>query len=170
MLRLLVSLTAALSVFSVVSADCQLTNSLTETQTEAETRPELCVTQGEGSYTFAMDNSEVDVPTLNGETPWAGISGQNAFIIYDNDCIPQGVYDPDEAGSDCGVPYTIEGSFLSYVLTIEQVDFNLGGGYFQFDYASGQYTIGNNGCVCGDLGSGLMGEQGCGCAFPVDGE
>lgn len=168
MYRQIPSLATAIALLGHVSADCQLKNTLRAPETSPETRKELCEPQGEGSWTFAMDISEVDVPTFNAGAPWAGLAGNNAWIIYDNNCIPYGVYGPD--GNDCGTPYVIEDYFLPYVLTVKSINTDLGAGSFKFAYANGLYSIGNNGCTCGDLSSGLEGEQGCKCAFPLEGE
>lgn len=162
------SLATVVAIFGHASADCQLKNTLSAPKTSPEARPELCMPQGEGSWTFAMDDSQIDVPTFNAGDPWAGLAGNNAYIIYDNNCIPYGVYGPE--GNDCGTPYVIEDYFLPYILMIKSIDTDLGGGYFKFAYANGLYTIGNNGCTCEDLSSGLEGEQGCKCAFPLKGE
>lgn len=168
MYRQILSLGTVVAMLGQASASCQLSNTLTSPETSAETRTQLCIPQGEGSWTFAMDNSQVDVPTFDGGAPWGGLAGNNAYIIYDNACIPQGVYGP--SGNDCGTPYAIEENFLPYVLTVESINTDLGGGYFKFAYANGLYTIGNNGCTCENLSSGLEGEQGCKCAFPLQGE
>lgn len=162
------SLATVIAMTGYASAQCQLTNTLSGPESSPETRTELCQPQGEGSWTFAMDISEVDVPTFNGGAPWGGLAGNTAYIIYDNYCVPYGVYGPE--GNDCGTPYVIEDYFLPYVLTVKDIDTDLGGGYFKFVYANGQYTIGNNGCTCSDLSSGLEGEQGCKCAFPLEGQ
>lgn len=168
MYRQILSLATAVALLGHASADCQLTNTLSAPETSPETRTQLCMPQGEGSWTFAMDISEVDVPTFNSGAEWAGLAGNNAYIIYDNNCVPYGVYGPD--GNDCGTPYVIEDYFLPYVLTVQDIDTDVGGGYFKFAYANGLYTIGNNGCTCEDLSSGLEAEQGCKCAFPLEGE
>jgi hypothetical protein len=168
MYRHILSLATAVAILGQASASCQLSNTLKSAETTPETRQQLCMPQGEGVWTFALDVSEVVVPTFNGGAPWAGLAGHTAYIIYDNECIPRGVYGP--SGNDCGTPYVIEDNFLPYVLTVKAIDTDLGGPYFKFAYANGLYSIGNNGCTCSDLSSGLEGEQGCKCAFPLQGE
>lgn len=167
MLMNMINLAALSTMLGLASASCQLSNSLATAETSPETRTQLCVPQGEGSWTFAMDTSLVDVPTFDGGAPYAGISGNVAYIIYDNTCVPRGVYGP--SGNDCGVPYVIEENFLADVLTVTSINTTPGGARFTFAYGDGKYSIGNNGCACGDLSSGLEAESGCKCAFPVDG-
>lgn len=167
MLGKIINLAAILAMVGLVNATCQLGNSLTTPETDPETRTQLCIPQGSGSWTFALDTSEVAVPTFNAGAPWAGLAGTVAYIIYDNACIPKGVYAP--SGNDCGTPYVIEENWLADVLTITEIDTDPAGARFTFDYGDGQFSIGNNGCTCGDLSSGLTAETGCKCAFPVDG-
>jgi hypothetical protein len=51
------------------------------------------------------------------------------------------------------------------------VDTDVGGPYFEFTYANGEYSIGNNGCGCGTIANNGNGAVvGCKCAFPVGGE
>lgn len=116
-----------------------------------------------------MYSSAIEVPTFDGDNPNAGYVSTNAFLIYDNTCTLRGEYAPE--GNDCGIPYTIEENFLQQVLTIKSVDKTPGAkdAYFQFDYGNGEFSIGNNGCTCGDLSSGLQAASGCKCAFPVSG-
>ena len=156
-----------MAMSGLVAADCQLSNSLTPATTGVETRTALCLPQGAGSWTFSLDTSEVNVPTFNGGAPFGGLAGNVAYTIYDNTCTIQGVYGP--SGNDCGTPYVIEENFLADVLTVTSINTDVGGASFTFTYGDGQYSIGNNGCTCGDLSSGLEGETGCKCAFPVDG-
>ncbi|MCJ1448045.1 MAG: hypothetical protein MMC23_008558 [Stictis urceolatum] len=92
-----------------------------------------------------------------------------AFVIFDNSCKIVGIWGP---GTDtCGTPWTINAGFLKYELIIKSVDMIIGGGSYTFDYAGGEYSIGNNHCVCHTLGASFPGAaQACSCAFPVDGK
>jgi hypothetical protein len=115
-----------------------------------------------------MDVSEVAVPTFDHDHPLAGVAGHTEYIIYDNTCTPQGAY--GLSGIDCGIPYYIKEDWPPYVLTIEQINTDVGKPYFSFAYANGLYSINNNHCSCQDMFSGLEAEKGCKCAFPIDGE
>jgi hypothetical protein len=106
------------ALFGLIGAECLLSNTLTEDQTQPETRSPLCLPQGADAQTFSMGVSMVAVPTLDGENMWAGVHGNQAFVIYDNYCMPRGVYDPGQS-SDCGVPYVIKENWLPYVLTVK---------------------------------------------------
>ena len=161
---------AALAMPSLVTAACQLGNALTDSDPPPEPMSELCVPQGEGAWTFAMDVHEINVPTFDSEAPWAGLVSGNSFLIYDNACVVKGVYSPDNEDNDCGIPYFIEENFLPYVLTIESINFDVGSPRFKFVYANGQYSIGENHCTCQDVSHDLEGEQACKCAFPLEGE
>ncbi|KAF9885514.1 hypothetical protein FE257_012841 [Aspergillus nanangensis] len=162
-------LAALLAIAGLVSADCDLHNTMTEPETEPETREALCKPQGADSWTFAMDNSAVSVPTFNGENALAGVAGNSAFIVYDNYCVPQGTYSPDNEGNDCGIPYWINDLGLPYDIKVSSVDFGLGGGYFNIEYSDGAYMIGENGATCEDISDGLYAEEGCKTGFPVNG-
>ncbi|KAL5356333.1 hypothetical protein BJX96DRAFT_162390 [Aspergillus floccosus] len=155
---------------SLVSADCDLHNTLTEPMTEPETRTALCQTMNPDSWTFALDVSMVSVPTFDGDNPLAGVAGNTAFIVYDNDCIPIGIYSPDEEGNDCGVPYWINDIGLPYDIAISQVNLDVGDPSFTINYANGAYMIGENGATCQDISDGLYAEQACHAAFPINGE
>ncbi len=157
-----------LALARLASAACQLSNSLTSPPPTLNAA--LCSPQGAGAWTFAMDTSEVSVPTFSSEAPFGGLASANSFLIFDNACTLRGVYSPDDEGNDCGIPYFIEENFLPYVLTVDRVDFDPAGGYFRFRYANGLYSIGNNHCVCRDISSGLEAESACRCAFAVNGE
>ncbi|KUI69559.1 hypothetical protein VM1G_04722 [Cytospora mali] len=165
------TLTIALITFisALVNASCKLGNQLTESNPPPEPKSELCVTQDEGSWTFAMDVHEIDVPTFDASAPWAGLVHGNSFMIYDNNCIVKGVYSPGDEGNNCGTPYVIEENFLRYVLTIKDIDFDVGSPSFKFAYADGTYSIGENNCDCKDVSDDLEAEQACKCAFPLDG-
>lgn len=118
-----------------------------------------------------MRVSELVVPTFDADNMWAGHVGNKEFILYDHNCIPQGVYAPE--GNDCGVPYVIDDmEKLPYVITIKSVNFGAtkSGAYFRFSYANGDYMIRENGAICDDMNSGLRVEVGCRAAFPVQGE
>lgn len=154
---------AALSaMLGLATASCQLSNAGGGGVASDAT---LCVPQGEGDWTFAMSNSAVDVPAPGSGGIGAGYSQGNSLFIFDNACNIMGEYAPCSGGT----PYTIEENFLADVLTVSDIDMDLGGGYFKFYYGNGEFTIGNNGCTCQDDSSGLQGSQGCKCAFPQDG-
>ncbi|OTB00461.1 hypothetical protein M426DRAFT_65802 [Hypoxylon sp. CI-4A] len=170
MARFISIITASLAMSSLVTADCQLGNQLSDSNPPPEPKAELCEPQGEGVWTFSMDVNELGVPTFDSEAIWAGLVSGSSFIIYDNTCTAKGVYDPGDEGNDCGTPYIIEENFLPFVLTIQQVNFDVGSPRFQFAYANGLYTIGNNHCTCQDVSHDLEAEQACKCAFPLQGE
>lgn len=170
MARYIHILTTALAIPGLATAACQLGNVFTDANPPPETKTELCVPQGEGAWTFAMDVHSVDVPTFNSGAPWAGLVQGNSFMIYDNACVVRGVYSPGNEGNDCGTPYFIEENFLPYVLTITNVDFDTGKPRFKFTYANGLYSIGINHCICQDVSHDLEAEQACKCAFPLQGE
>lgn len=149
-------------------ADCNLENKI-DPNDLPEVLDQLCLDQGEGDFTFAMDVSELDVPTFSSGAPWAGLVGNQAFMVYDNTCTLKGVYSPHQT-NDCGIPYVIKEDFLPFVLTVTSVNFDVASPSYSFDYANGKFTIKNNGCVCNEVGSGLRVEQGCRCAFPIEGE
>lgn len=166
----LLNLATLFTIVSLANADCVLHNTLKKPMKKPEKRTELCQTMGPGHWTFAMDISEVAVPTFNGDNPWGGLAGNKAFIVYDNDCIPRGVYSPDQ-GNDCGIPYWINDiARLPYDIKIEEVNMNMGGGDFTIAYANGEYMIGENGAICQDISDGLYAEMACGTAFPIHGE
>ncbi|GAB1214930.1 hypothetical protein ATERTT37_004111 [Aspergillus terreus] len=166
----LASLLAFCGLSGLVSADCDLHNTLTEPMTEPETRTSLCQTMGPDSWTFALDVSEVSVPTFDGDNPLEGVAGNTAFIVYNNDCIPIGIYSPDDEGNDCGVTYWINDIGLPYDIAISQVNFDVGAPSFTINYANGAYMIGENGATCQDISDGLYAEQACHAAFPINGE
>ena len=128
----------------------------------------LCLSQGAGSYTFAMTTGLAGVIPLGS----SGGSGQEfssySFQIMDNSCKLLAVY----PSPSCGIPFTIKENFLQYVLTITNIFADVGGdAYFSFSYANGAFSIGNNGCVCSDMKSSFNSvSKGCRCAFPVAGE
>ncbi|CEL03557.1 hypothetical protein ASPCAL04711 [Aspergillus calidoustus] len=157
-------------VAPLVRADCQLGNVITDDEKTVESEGALCKPQGEGYYTFAMQNSLVGVPTFDGDNAFAGVTGSSAFIIYDNACNRVGVYGPSNEDNDCGIPYVIMENWLPYVLTVTQVNFAVGGGDFTFSYANGEYMIGENQATCEDISEGLRGVEACKTAFPLNGE
>ncbi|ROV99829.1 hypothetical protein VSDG_02971 [Cytospora chrysosperma] len=163
-------LVAALIMPALATASCHLKNQLSDSDPPPKLKPELCVSQGEGSWTFAMDVHEIDVPTFNSGSPWTGLVSGNSFIIYDNDCTAKGGYSPAAEGNDCGIPFVIDEDFLPYVLTIKEINTDVGDPRFKFAYANGQYSIGENGCACKDVSHDLEAEQACKCAFPLEGE
>ncbi|KAI1409301.1 hypothetical protein F5Y13DRAFT_193542 [Hypoxylon sp. FL1857] len=163
-------ITTALALSRLTSAHCQLSNKLTKSNPPPEPKAELCRPQGEGQWTFSMDVHEVDVPTFDSGAVWAGLVQGNSFMIYDNACVLKGVYEPGAEGNDCGIPFTIEENFLPFVLTVKQVNFDVGAPRFQFAYANGLFTIGNNHCTCKDVSHNLEAESACKCAFPLHGE
>ncbi|KAK2757198.1 hypothetical protein FQN54_004712 [Arachnomyces sp. PD_36] len=166
----LLKFTALLAIATLVNAECTLENVITEEEKGVkETRPEVCQTQGEGDWTFTMMNSMVGVPTFNGGNAFAGVTGNDAFLIFDEDCMPHGVYSPGNNG-ECGIPYEVQEGFLRWTMIIESVNMFMGGGDFSFAYGAGTYTIGENHCACQDISEGLRAEQACGCSFPVNGE
>jgi hypothetical protein len=165
-MRILNAIFASLAFSSLVMAECRFKNILPSSGVKPETAKQLCMTQGEGAWTFAMATSMVVVPSLAGDgNGLAGASGGAAFIIYDNKCIPRAAY----GAPKCGVPFVAKENFLKWVLSVNTVDMGVGSPYFSFTYAAGKYSIRNNHCVCSDMSHGLTGAKGCRCAFPVKG-
>lgn len=150
------------------AAACNLANSMKTAPKTPETRKQLCIPQGEGDWTFSMDVGVTVLPDFSTENPLAGLVGSKFFVIYDNYCVPRGVYAP--SGNECGKPYVIEDNFLPYVLTVTDISWDLGDPYFRFKYADGLYSINNNHCTCSSMSHGIKGEQGCRCAFPISGQ
>lgn len=136
--------------------------SIVSGQGAVETNSALCVSQGEGSYTFAMKSS---LTTLG--LP-SSTEGYTAFQIMDSGCNILGTYSP----SNCDPPWTIEDSFLQYVLSITSVSEEANSdASFSFNYANGKYSIGNNHCTCNSIDVGFpSAAEGCKCAFPVAGQ
>lgn len=162
-----ISALITLSLLTLARASCQLTNQLTAPFPSPG--PQFCQPTGAGVYTFSMQVSEIEVPTFDSGNPDAGNVAASAFVIYDNTCTAVGSYSPDQ-DNNCGSPYVIEENFLQYVLTVQNVNFNAAGPYFEFVYANGKYSINNNHCGCAEVPHALQVEQGCKCAFPVAGE
>ena len=125
----------------------------------------LCQPQGPGQYTFSMATSlaSIGVPlTLGGST----VSG-TSFVIFDASCRALGRFDPPT----CGIPWHVEAAGLKYVIVVKHVAMDVGDPYFEFNYANGKYSIGNNHCGCKSAsGKSPKAEKECKCAFPVDGE
>jgi hypothetical protein len=122
----------------------------------------ICAPTGEDHLTFAMlvGMSSIGVP---GSTVKS-----TRFLILDHTCKVLGHYKP---ASKCGkVPWIVEEPFLHYMLTLESVFMDVGDPSFSFAYANGLYQIGENHCTCQDSQNGNHAEQGCKCAFPIDGE
>ena len=85
----------------------------------------------------------------------------------DNACLALGVYNVPS----CGIPFVFKENFLQFVLTITSIDEGVGDAFFSFTYANGQFSIGNNGCVCNSISAPFPdAAEGCRCAFPVAGE
>lgn len=166
------SLLASIAALVGMSVACDLANMLDVEVTTPQTDPAICLTQGADSWTFVMEVSEVVVPTFSAEDPWAGYSGSSGFAIYDNNCILKAQYDPHQ-DNNCGIPYVIRESFLTQVLTVTSVNYDVGDPYFSFTYGDGEYSVRNNQCVCNDTddttAGGLGVDIGCRCAFPIDG-
>ncbi|KAF2688336.1 hypothetical protein K458DRAFT_292512 [Lentithecium fluviatile CBS 122367] len=160
------------SVLSRVSANCQLKNEVYEEDNEGkvETNDKLCKPQGEGAWTFAMEVSETGIPVFNGDNAFAGINGNKGFAIYDHTCALRGLYDPGNNGNDCGIPYVMMENFLQWVLTVKEMNADVGGSYFKFAYGDGEYSINNNHCDCVSEGSGTTALDYCKCAFPINGD
>ncbi|OAQ59926.1 hypothetical protein VFPPC_14708 [Pochonia chlamydosporia 170] len=165
-MQILNAILASLTFSGLVMAECRFEN-IVPKKVKQETAKQLCMTQGEGDWTFAMATSLSVVPSLSSDASngLAGASGGATFIIYDNNCMPRAVYD----APSCGVPYVAKENFLKWVLSVNTVDMGVGSPYFSFTYAAGKYSIRNNHCVCSDMSHGLTGAKGCRCAFPVKG-
>ena len=161
---------ALASLFTHAVADCQLKNEVGSEDGKIETNDKLCVPQGEGDWTFAMEVSLTGVPVPDGDNAFAGMVGNYGFAIYDNTCALRGKYDPSNNGNDCGTPFTIMENFLQYVLTVKSLMANVGGSFFSFKYGDGLFSINNNHCDCVSEPQGLRGLDFCKCAFPIDGK
>jgi hypothetical protein len=160
------SLNVVAAMIGLASATCQMSNIVgTSDYYDPGPSDALCLNQGEGQWTFAMYVTLTVVPDLSGSAPLAGAAGGTEYFIYDNNCNIMSAYQQPS----CGIPWIIEENFLTDVLTITDVDEELGDAYYRFTYGNGAYSIDNNHCVCNGMSSGLTGEQGCRCAFPVDG-
>jgi hypothetical protein len=167
----LLGLVSLLAVPSLVQAGrCRLHNQIEDDEKGVETDDRLCKKQGEGDWSFTLDISEVGVPTFDGDNAFAGISGNYAFILYDNDCNRKGVYSPDDEGGDCGLDYQIVEDFLDWEIIITEVNFDVGRPDFTYLYGNGAYMIGENDDKCHDMSSGLYAHQGCRTHFPLNGD
>jgi hypothetical protein len=153
------------AISAVVEADCKLNNQIKDIEKTSEDRSELCLAEGPNKWTFAMQISQVSVPTFDGSNPFAGISGSKAFILYDDVCKRTGVYSPDEEGNDCGIPYVIEEEWLSDKLTVTNINWDVAAPYFKFKYADNEYQTGQDWNICSDISSGLRAEQACQATF-----
>lgn len=156
MYKMVSSLAAVGILLPSIVAACQLSNSAVQTGVMDDST--LCMSQGEGQWTFGMSVTGTDVPGSG------GTSG-TTFYIFDNACNIKSTY----SAGNCHTPWTIEENFLADVMTITSVSMDLGSPYFSFLYGDGKYSIRNNHCVCNDDHDGLAGGVGCRCAFPVDG-
>ena len=107
----------------------------------------------------------VPSPSMDAGQDTAGCEGGSSFAIYDESCNLRGSY----GVPDCGTPFIIEENFLADVLTVTDVNLDVGDPFFSFLYGDGKYSINNNHCVCVDDGGGLEANVACRCAFPVDG-
>ncbi|KAF1973723.1 hypothetical protein BU23DRAFT_532935 [Bimuria novae-zelandiae CBS 107.79] len=168
------------TLFSSAAADCQLGNEIISTEkfSEHEDSELLCLSQGEGQWTFAMELSEILLNENNdclntllstSHNPFAGFRGNADFAIYDNTCALKGAYYPGQNDNDCGTPYFIMENFLAQVLTITNVRLDTAKGYFSFAYGDGLYSINNNHCDCVEKPDGLEARAFCKCASPIDG-
>jgi hypothetical protein len=164
------SILPLLAVPNLVQAKCQLHNQIEDNERGVEINEDLCKKQGEGDWSFTLEISEVGVPTFDGDNAFAGIAGNSAFILYDNDCNRLGVYGPDNEDNDCGTPYQIVEDFLDYEIIITEVFFDVGDPDFTFEYGNGAYMIGENDDKCVDMSSGLTAHQGCRTHFPLNGD
>jgi hypothetical protein len=166
MLRQIAKLTAVLALTSIVSADCILKNQLSDRHPAKETRSELCTVTKNKHYAFAMQLSEVVVPSGDGGSPWAGLVDANGFFVYDENCIPKGVYDTHQ-DSNCGIPYVIQDYWLRQKLEVTSVRMDLGAARFEFEYGGDDYGTGKGDCGCEKMSHDLTGEEGCRCDFPL---
>ena len=139
------ALAASTLLAPLATADnCDLTNALAPNTDYIETDTSYCRGQGAGSYTFAMATqfSTLGIPnTISRVGPSPSNVQTYGFTIMDNTCKVLGVYE----APGCGVPYEIRDSYLPYELIIDHIDAGEGEGYFEFRYANGKYSIGNNG-------------------------
>lgn len=156
-------------LLSLSVADCDMSNNLGAGEVRYETDPALCAPMGPGLYTFGMTVTltSLGIPGGSDGPSNPSVQGGFGFQIMDNTCKVVGVYTKPA----CGIPYVIHENFLQYVLTVRNVFGDVGDPYFQFDYANGRYSIGNNHCTCSDIHSSFpSATKGCKCAFPVNGE
>ncbi|KAL4885230.1 hypothetical protein BJY04DRAFT_214567 [Aspergillus karnatakaensis] len=163
-----ISFLAGLALFSIpatVLADCKLNNAITDDEKGNDDRQELCLAEGSNIWTFAIQISQVGVPTFDGDNAFAGITGTYAFVLYDDVCNRVGVYSADNEGNDCGVPYYIEESVLSDRLTITNVNLDVADPFFKISFSGSEYQTGQEGTECVDISSGLRAEQACKVTF-----
>ncbi len=158
----LLVVSAIAAIAGLASAECDATNTASGS-TITITDGAVCLPQGAGSYTFVMTTGlyATGLPGTSA-TPTSGYFG-----ILDNTCKILGWY----AQPGCGIPYTIKDNFLQDVLTVDTVSFDVGSPFFAFTYGNGKFSIGNNGCVCGETqqSTAIDVEKACRCAFPVSG-
>ncbi|GAM87658.1 hypothetical protein ANO11243_056850 [Dothideomycetidae sp. 11243] len=149
-------------------ATCQFHNIIhNATLLAAENATELCMRQGAGHWTFAMETTIITVPGNSANHTKDHDSASVEFIIYDNDCVPQAAY----RAPNCSTPIIAEENFLREVLILDKLNTKPHKAYFKFRYGDGIYSIRNNHCVCTDMTklTGYKEATGCRCSFPVDG-
>ena len=143
-------------------ADCLLVDTLKEIPTEPEKRTALCRPTAEGRWTVAADYSQTSFPSFNSGAEWAGLVDHKAFILYNEACIPQGVYTLH--GNKCGTNFLIQNAALPWTIVIKYIDWDIS--QLGFAYANGWYY--ND--WCGQLNGGLQPENACNIDFPIHGE
>ncbi|PGH02245.1 hypothetical protein AJ79_07694 [Helicocarpus griseus UAMH5409] len=165
-------LLAFMGIISLVSAKCRLHNMMKE-KGKKETRKDWCKTHDKGRWTFSMATSLSMFPNYvgrGGRGAFDNYSSGRAFVIYDDQCYPRGMYSPDNEGNDCGIPYEIQENFLPYVIGINTINFGTGSGYFKFAYANGEYMTSENDGKCVDASKGLAAAERCSASWPIEGE
>jgi hypothetical protein len=136
----------------------------------------LCLPQGADAYTFSMATSLTAFPPFGGVVtggtwPAGTFTSTTAFYIFDNSCNLKGAYTLNPKCDVYNGGQYLNANFLPYVLTLKQVDMDVGSPYFQFVYANGKYSIHNNHCVCHEMKATFPeASKGCRCAFPINGE
>lgn len=154
-------------LLGTAAAICQIPNTITDDQRDSIAQSDtVCKSQGAGAWTFAMTTDLSSYPLLGDSDGGSLYLSGSQFLIFDNGCKLKGVYEQP----DCSIPYTIEDSFLEYVITVNSVFFDVGDPYFNMAYGNGEFVINNNGCTCGEMDDSINSVSvGCRCAFPIDG-
>lgn len=108
------------------------------------------------------------MPTFNGGNAYAGITGNDGFILYDSSCYVYGVFSRHDEGGDCAIPYVID--YFADEITITSIFADVGNPEFTFEYGSETYDADEDEKCggCGDLSDGLRAEVACKCGFYVE--
>lgn len=157
---------AIVAIFTgIASAGCVLKNELKDKNLKPEKDEKLCKKRDKGVATLGMSTNMIDVPTFNGGNAMAGAVTGTAFMLYDNECVPKGVY----SKGSCGIPWSIHEDWLDLDIVIDKVNLVAGGARYDFAYGAGEYMTHENSGSCKDASHDLTGESHCQVPFPVNG-